>query len=42
MAEGPGAGALAAEFVLVAQGDVKYAALAAVHRVEPEGRARCA
>jgi len=38
--EWPGAGALAAEFLLVAQGDVENAALAAVHRIEPEWRTR--
>lgn len=40
MPEGPGAGALAAELLFVAQGDVENAALSAVHRVEPEWRAR--
>jgi hypothetical protein len=38
--EGPAAGALTAQFVLVAQRNVKHAALAAVHRIEAEGRAR--
>src|SRR5271169_1290286 len=40
MPEWAGAGALAAKLVLVAQCDVQYAALAAVHRVEPERSAR--
>src|SRR5580658_3754751 len=40
MPEWPRAGALTAQFVFVPQSDMENAALAAVHGVEPERRAR--